>query len=660
MMKGTAEKKFYCFLLLFLCLSGCSVSPKEDVSHVGMKISDINPEKKQEIFASEFKHTSPNLGVSLSGGGMRSASFSVGVLSGLDEVGILPKVDYLSTVSGGGYAAYWYVSSLYHSQRISLEKALLEPKVDSSLFFNDCYPASEKDGFPLYKNTENHFYETCKGYSDRLTSQYRFQNQIAQQSDLLNYYQDGSSGIINGLKVNTIQIMEYAGILSAHIVSLPVHHVANTIFDWNVQISPVKSAYNFGIDRAFGLYPKDLTRGHVDTKVYQNSQAFLWMDNYSAKDITFEELQNAYKESTEKCSAYKRKSKSCSKMPFWILNTASNLNRNVCGFDAPKTKTDRVFEFTPVSYGSDRNGFVYKPYSNLTLSDVVQLSGAAMDSQYSMFASPIGAGVLHLANLNLGEKIDNYHPDSPTSHWRTLLPIPFYCFPKIESPTQASSIYLSDGAHVEHTGAYALIRRGVKNIIMVDASEDDKGEWLELKNLASMLLEEHNLNMTLFNEEHNPIPLVDVNGKPVLSAVANPLNAMENIYYGTITGFTPGFIDRDEKNNFIRLWLIKTGIVPKRLALNCDDKKAYPCSVSRFIEENYLKQYKDCEANHSGVFPNHSTIRTSAEMTVSIYNAYRDLGKFIAERLNISEDGELAMNSLNTEVESLKPLVTCE
>jgi hypothetical protein len=42
-------------------------------------------------------------GLALSGGGIRSATFSLGVLVALARRGILPQFDYLSTVSGGGY-----------------------------------------------------------------------------------------------------------------------------------------------------------------------------------------------------------------------------------------------------------------------------------------------------------------------------------------------------------------------------------------------------------------------------------------------------------------------------------------------------------------------------------------------------------------------------
>ncbi|MBI4275545.1 MAG: patatin-like phospholipase family protein [Rhizobiales bacterium] len=43
------------------------------------------------------------VGLALSGGGVRSASFCLGVMQALDENGSMKKVDYLSTVSGGGY-----------------------------------------------------------------------------------------------------------------------------------------------------------------------------------------------------------------------------------------------------------------------------------------------------------------------------------------------------------------------------------------------------------------------------------------------------------------------------------------------------------------------------------------------------------------------------
>ena len=46
-------------------------------------------------------------GLALSGGGVRSATFCVGALKALHEMGLLDSVDVISSVSGGGYASYW-------------------------------------------------------------------------------------------------------------------------------------------------------------------------------------------------------------------------------------------------------------------------------------------------------------------------------------------------------------------------------------------------------------------------------------------------------------------------------------------------------------------------------------------------------------------------
>ncbi len=53
-------------------------------------------------------------GLSLSGGGIRSATLSLGIMQALAERGLLQRMDYISTVSGGGYigsAVSWLISA---------------------------------------------------------------------------------------------------------------------------------------------------------------------------------------------------------------------------------------------------------------------------------------------------------------------------------------------------------------------------------------------------------------------------------------------------------------------------------------------------------------------------------------------------------------------
>ncbi len=53
-------------------------------------------------------------GLAFSGGGIRSATFNLGVLQGLAHLKLLNKFDYLSTVSGGGYIGSWLSAWIRH------------------------------------------------------------------------------------------------------------------------------------------------------------------------------------------------------------------------------------------------------------------------------------------------------------------------------------------------------------------------------------------------------------------------------------------------------------------------------------------------------------------------------------------------------------------
>jgi Patatin-like phospholipase len=52
-------------------------------------------------------HRANLTGLALSGGGIRSATFNLGALQALADLNLLSRIDYLSTVSGGGYIGGW-------------------------------------------------------------------------------------------------------------------------------------------------------------------------------------------------------------------------------------------------------------------------------------------------------------------------------------------------------------------------------------------------------------------------------------------------------------------------------------------------------------------------------------------------------------------------
>lgn len=73
-------------------------------------------------------HDSLLVGLALSGGGVRSATFSLGALQALARRGLLRRIDYLSTVSGGGFAGGWLARCLHaHGGDIAAVERLLAP-----------------------------------------------------------------------------------------------------------------------------------------------------------------------------------------------------------------------------------------------------------------------------------------------------------------------------------------------------------------------------------------------------------------------------------------------------------------------------------------------------------------------------------------------------
>lgn len=57
------------------------------------------------------------MGLALSGGGIRSATFCLGVIQALARLRLLRAFDYLSTVSGGGYIGAWLSTLIFRSRK---------------------------------------------------------------------------------------------------------------------------------------------------------------------------------------------------------------------------------------------------------------------------------------------------------------------------------------------------------------------------------------------------------------------------------------------------------------------------------------------------------------------------------------------------------------
>ncbi len=95
----------------------------------------------------------------LSGGGIRSATFALGVIQGLARCGLLDKFHYLSTVSGGGYIGSW-LTSWVHRQGIE--------KVTKQLARRDDEDKDDKDPLSGEPQTIKHLREYSNYLSPKL------------------------------------------------------------------------------------------------------------------------------------------------------------------------------------------------------------------------------------------------------------------------------------------------------------------------------------------------------------------------------------------------------------------------------------------------------------------------------------------------------------
>lgn len=76
------------------------------------KFEDVLQEEKEKIGKKEKL-----IGLAFSGGGIRSATFNLGIIQALAKKKLLNKFDYLSTVSGGSYIGSWLTSWAYREQQ---------------------------------------------------------------------------------------------------------------------------------------------------------------------------------------------------------------------------------------------------------------------------------------------------------------------------------------------------------------------------------------------------------------------------------------------------------------------------------------------------------------------------------------------------------------
>jgi predicted acylesterase/phospholipase RssA len=298
----------------------------------------------------------PETCLCLSGGGMRSAVFSIGVLKALHQNGILDEIDIISGVSGGSYALSWYYLQQYGENR----------KMKDELFSSSC------------------------------------QDELLARSRMFTHAEMGLSQLGN-------------------IILLPANFIFNHLFAFNLDTTMVRRNYESAIRKTF----------HHD------------------KDLSFPEALELIKRND---------------LPYFIINTSATIDYGP-SYHGSKL-SNRVFEFTPLRFGSD--GFGYSNDFPVTVGRAVAISGAAIDLA-SMTPGRIESTLVSSLNIDLGYHINNFNNKSSTHYLKRF--IPFYSLFN-HYDKKGTHIYLTDGGHIENLALYSLARRLCRKIIVVDATFD--------------------------------------------------------------------------------------------------------------------------------------------------------------------------------------------
>src|SRR5512134_3042965 len=79
-------------------------------------VHDTDPSRIRELTRQIHCLDQKRTALCFSGGGIRSATYCLGVLHSLARLRLLDKFDYLSTVSGGGYIGSWLTAWIHRHE----------------------------------------------------------------------------------------------------------------------------------------------------------------------------------------------------------------------------------------------------------------------------------------------------------------------------------------------------------------------------------------------------------------------------------------------------------------------------------------------------------------------------------------------------------------
>lgn len=151
------------------------------------------------------------LGISISGGGSRAMCFGIGVLLGLENIkteksNLLNEADYISTVSGGGFAAGYYLARKNHFES-------LNPDSVGEFSFNSLWNHSSD-------------YKTLMPNVDLSTNPVKnifIYNTLSSKARMRHYYSEIRNNVMFADEVDDIRPLSLKGVVDRKVIRKRVH-----------------------------------------------------------------------------------------------------------------------------------------------------------------------------------------------------------------------------------------------------------------------------------------------------------------------------------------------------------------------------------------------------------------------------------------------------
>lgn len=674
--------------LILVALSGCTSVPvkHEELKQRGISLDSKDYFKNENFrlkFEKEWRNDkAPEVGLALAGGGTKAGDFALGVLQGLEESKIMDKVDIMSTVSGGGYAALWYYTRVINE----INKSYIEA-------FVDCLPS--KYSIYVKEGCENPTYvcppKNRTNYLDANGDPYRHQNYLRGYQDV---FSSGSDLLGNkSFNYNTFEdqdrLINDIGMLSAKTLGAAVVNVIpNILFDWQVPLSPSRNAYAKGIARTFGAIPPSCSDNvnSCDSEGKWRAEG----DINAAKNIKFEDMKRVYIEN---------------RAPMWIINATAGEDRTPWDFKSQQDPELTVFEFTPYGSGSGIYGYDNPP-DWLSPFEAVIASAAFLDSQQKNVSKPplrnLFSAFMELSTLNWGSSYINPKASWPNVAIHEILPWPLYYFHKFNAGSDSMYLHLSDGGQSEDLGAYSLIRRKLSKIIISDHSHDraglmddvcrlkvtlgKNGLYLHipgLKNFDMVCSPKENQNgdklhgYDIFNWDHPVLLGCVTSNKDEINCIRSVTEKDSNYYFAQLFIIKPALADKKLKSAITDVASIcrikdKDGSITEEcrnvVSSKCEFLMAnsiylpqknvqfidsdnpwkfedyQSCELLGFIVENAFKGLGINSTDGCPHFPQYSTITMTLKSSPWMYGASRELGRRYARQLGWFFQADKAIN----------------